>query len=151
MSGRFAENGTVSRWCFNYDLLPTCHWKGAPVFDLRCICLWKFQHNKTCRTHCRHVWCNMKSEAGRSSSRKGTMGAGRDNYIFHFHSSRERVWSVLKYFGVLHKTNYTNTLFQSIWEYCHWYSANSNTVNLVIFVDAASSLHPYVSSQMNSG
>lgn len=37
------------------------------------------------------VWCNMKSGVGRSSSRKGTMGAGRDNYILHLHGSRERV------------------------------------------------------------
>lgn len=33
----------------------------------------------------------MKSGVGRSSSRKGTTGARRDNYILHLHGSRERV------------------------------------------------------------
>lgn len=134
----------------NYDQLSACHCKGAPAFDLKCICLWTPQHNKTCRTHCRYVWCNMKSGVGRSNSRKGTTGAERDNYVLHLNGSRERVWSVLKYLGVLHKTNDTITLFHSIWEYFHWYSSNSTTVNSVIFVAAASSLHPHFISQMNS-
>lgn len=56
----------------------------------------------------------MKLGVGRSNFRKGIMGAGKDNYLLHLNSSRERVLSVLKYFGALHKTNDTNTLFQSI-------------------------------------
>lgn len=30
----FAENGTISKWCFCYSLLQTFCFKVAPVFDL---------------------------------------------------------------------------------------------------------------------
>lgn len=35
LQGLFAENGTVSKWCFHYHLFQTCHLKATPVFDLR--------------------------------------------------------------------------------------------------------------------
>lgn len=121
---------TVSRWCFNYGLLPTCHWKGAPAFDVNAnFSIIKFAG--PIADMCGATW---SQELADLVPGRGTMGARRDNHLLHLNSSRERVWRVMKYFGFLHKTNDINTLFQSIWEYFHWYSANSKTVNLVLLL-----------------